>query len=460
MEKLNKNTDNNDNKDNKEENTDKNKKTNENLSEEEKEYKQNISDMVDALLDKDLGIKQNAYNMLKSEITQSTGSMTSIPKPLKFFREHYSRLRDAYTNEANSNPNSEGKKIYGDLLSILVLVTDTEDTSLQFVLENNLTDFYEWGQEYVRSLSGEITTEYLKRLDEDKPFDDIIALVDKVSSTLIKSNNENEAVDLLVELDLVDNIKQLCNATNYKKICSYLLAISNFAADSTEQKKILEIVFEIYKKNDEHTNALRVALKLKDKVLIKSVFQNCPTKSTKYQMAYILARTNTIIESDDLDDDISEIIKNLKTSDTFKLLGRSLDILQPKHPEDIFKSHLEDKKEGIQLESYKINMSTSIVSAFINAGFGTESLLSKKDDEWLAKNKEEGLLCALAGLGLVNKWDIECGPNEVEKFMDVNEMDPFKRGGFNIALGIMNSGVVDDNATCLAILSEQTKDKK
>ena len=67
---------------------------------------------------------------------------------------------------------AEAQKLLGDFLCILVLVTDTQDTSLQYILENGLTNFSEWGQELVRSLSGEITTEYLKRLDESKPSDD------------------------------------------------------------------------------------------------------------------------------------------------------------------------------------------------------------------------------------------------------------------------------------------------
>lgn len=55
-------------------------------------------------------------------------------------------------------------------------------------------------------------------------------------------------------------------------------------------------------------------------------------------------------------------------------------------------------------------MAYSIASSFINAGFGTEVLLSKKDSDWIFKNKEEGLTCMLAGLGLVNIWDYLEGP--------------------------------------------------
>lgn len=433
------------------------------LSVEEEEIKKNIDEMVGALLDSELEIKRNAYNMLKKEITTATGTMTSIPKPLKFIRFHYKKLKEAYELEKEKNLNSEVQKLYGDILCILVLVTDTEETSLKYILENNLSNYYEWGNELVRSISGEITTEYLKRLDEDKEFDDLIKLVSATVKVLIDSHNENEAIDLLVELDLIDDIKNFCSETNYKKFCTYLLSIANYAAESSEQKKILEVVFEVYTKYNEFVNSLRVAIKLKEKMYIKSTITRCSDKATQYQMAFLLAKSNIFFESSDLEPEMLDIMRNLKTSEYFRELGRSLDIIEPVHPEQIYKSHLEEKKEGVQLESLKINTSTSIVSSFINAGFGTEALLSKKDDkgiDWLSKNKEEGLLCALAGLGLVNLWDIECGPNEIEKYMDINEMNPYKRGGYNLALGILSSGVNDENNTALAILSEQTLDKK
>jgi hypothetical protein len=69
-------------------------------------------------------------------------------------------------------------------------------------------------------------------------------------------------------------------------------------------------------------------------------------------------------------------------------------------------------------------------------------------------------LSLLAGLGMVNMWDIDLGPNELEKYMSNNEMDPYKRGGYNIGLGIISSGVRDENFIAFGILSDQLKDKK
>jgi 26S proteasome regulatory subunit N1 len=427
------------------------------LAPEDEELQKNIKDMVEGLLDQDIDIQLNSYNLLKSEIISSTGTMTSIPKPLKYAKIFYERIKQAYKEEMLENR----RKILGDILCVLAVVVEKkdDDTSLRYILENSLTEFPHWGQELVRIVSGEVCTEYLKRLDEEKPFDDLKNLTGLIIEKLIETQNENEAIDLLVEMDLVDDIKNYCKDTNFKRICNYLVAMSNYSADSSEQKKILEIVYEIYTKYSEYTEALVIAIKLKEQLYIKSTIVGCNDKFKQLQMAFLLARSRCFIQSDSLSSELQDIIKNVHSSKYVKKIGQYLDILKPKNPEEIFKSHLEEKKDGIQLESSKINMSTGIVNGLINAGFCKECLLDSKED-FLTKNKEEGLLCSLASIGLINIWDIESGANEIEKFMDSNEVNPYKRGGYNLGLGIISSNVYDDNNVAFALLEEQVKDKK
>jgi 26S proteasome regulatory subunit N1 len=210
----------------------------------------------------------------------------------------------------------------------------------------------------------------------------------------------------------------------------------------------------------EYPNALRMAIKINDSKFINQTFFNCEDVNMQKQLAFILGRQKIYLQKDDMPNELLSIISNLKISEYYKRLGRELNVLDPKHPEEVFKSHLEEKKSSdAKLDSYKINMATSIASAFINAGFGTESLLTKEKD-WLGRNKDEGVLSLLAGLGMVNMWDIESGPNELEKYMSNNEMDPHKRGGYNIGLGVISSGIRDENFIAFGILSDQLKDKK
>lgn len=419
--------------------------------------------MVAALYDKDAEIQLNSFNLIKSQVVNSTSSMTSIPKPLKFLRLHYEELKEFYVKNYE-NTNKDFKYHLSDLLAVLVMVvSNTEDTVLYWVLKGNRKNLCDWGLEFIRTLSGNIGEEFNKRIDEELPYEDLYEFVAIIIPYLINTHSESEAVDLLLEVEKLETIMEFVNQNNYKRICLYLMTSSNYAADSDEMKCILEIAFNIYVKFKESTNALRVAIKLNNMVLIKQVFFNCENKTIQKQLAFILAKQRVWIEDQEIynDNEIQEIISNLKLSEYFKKLGKDLDVTDPKHPEDIFKSHLEETKGSeAKLDSYKMNMASSIASSFINAGFSTESLLSKKDSDWFSRNKEEGVLNLLAGLGLVNMWDIECGPNELEKYMSSNEMDPNKRAGYNIGLGIISSGVRDENNLAFALLSNQINDKK
>ena len=138
-----------------------------------------------------------------------------------------------------------------------------------------------------------------------------------------------------------------------------------------------------------------------------------------------------------------------------------MELLEPKHPEDVFKSHLEDKKvqNSKKIESSKINMAYSIASAFINAGFGTEVLLSKKDSDWIYKNKEQGIQCLLSGIGLINIWDYLEGPNKVYELAGKKETDIYKRTGRNIGLGVCLCGIHDENDVAVAVLLDELSDK-
>jgi len=193
---------------------------------------------------------------------------------------------------------------------------------------------------------------------------------------------------------------------------------------------------------------------------IKQTFFNCENYTLQKQMAFILAKQRIFLIKEDMPGDLQTIISNLKLSEYFKKLAQELDLIEPKTPEDVIKSHLEEKKtNSTGADSYKMNMAYSIVSSFVNAGFGKESLLSKNDSDWISRNKEEGLTSLIAGLGLVNLWDIDLGPNQLERYMSSDERDPNKRAGYNIGVGIISSGVRDENNIAYALLVEQLNDK-
>ena len=75
--------------------------------------------MVEGLFLSDYDLRINSYNMIKHEITTSTSSMTSIPRPLKFIRMHFEEIKDFYDKFI---PASDKDKEYKLMLSYLISV--------------------------------------------------------------------------------------------------------------------------------------------------------------------------------------------------------------------------------------------------------------------------------------------------------------------------------------------------
>ena len=108
-------------------------------------------------------------------------------------------------------------------------------------------------------------------------------------------------------------------------------------------------------------------------------------------MAFMIGRQRTPYETDD--DDLNQIISQEKLSEHYKQLAKDLDQVEPKHPDVIFKTHLEERKlNDIQLDSAKQNLAQTYANAFINAALCNDQLIcNKKDsDDWVFKNKDEG----------------------------------------------------------------------
>ena len=429
--------------------------------------------MVEGLFLSDYDLRINSYNMLKHEITTSTSSMTSIPRPLKFIRTHFTEIKNFYEKFI---PATEKDKTYklmlSDLISVILTVVSEKDeegnelTILSYVLSGTRKDITSWGIEYVRSLCSDIGQEYNIRLEKGEPINELIDLVKMFAPYLIKQHCESDAIDLLIEVESLDEIKNFINENNYKKVCLYLLSIANYSADTDEYRNILELVYNIYfDKFGQYIDAMRVAIKIGNILYIKQTFIKCKDLLTKMQLGFILAQEGIFLDEEDtkikIDNKIIDIMRNYKLTEYFKVLAKTLELLEPKHPEDVFKSHLEDKKSQNtkKIESYKINMAYSIASSFINAGYGTEVLLSKKDSDWIYKNKEEGIQCLIAGMGLVNVWDYLEGPNKVYELAGNKEQDTFKRSGRNIGLGLSLCGIKEENDLAIAVLLEELLDK-
>jgi 26S proteasome regulatory subunit N1 len=83
----------------------------------------------------------------------------------------------------------------------------------------------------------------------------------------------------------------------------------------------------------------------------------------------------------------------------------------------------------------------------VNAGYGKDLLMSSasasdKNENWVYKNKEQGMTAAAASLGMILLWDIDQGLTQIDKYMDAGD-DYIVAGGY-MAMGIVNSGVKNE----------------
>lgn len=90
------------------------------------------------------------------------------------------------------------------------------------------------------------------------------------------NNAEHDAIDLLLIVDKLEDIKGYVNDNNFAKVNMYLSAVCGYSTDQDELVKILTILYDIALKHSEYTIALRIAIKLDDHEKIKEVFNECP----------------------------------------------------------------------------------------------------------------------------------------------------------------------------------------
>lgn len=420
------------------------------MSEEDKQKKEELDLLAQRAQDSDPGVAKLALQTIVSELKTSTSSMTSVPKPLKFLRPHYSALVEHYSKL----PDSDLKKFFADILSILSTTMQKEGTrqSLKYRLEGTKEGLTSWGHEYIRNLAGEITEEYRERVEKSGDTKVLLDLVDEIVPFNMKHNAENEAIDLLCETDRIENITALCDEATCGKVCLYLQGLSAFAATQADKVTYLKVCVDLYLKYKVYPQALRIAFKLNDTKVVAQVFAACEDRLVQKQMAFMISRRKFNHDFDE-DDELKEIASGESLSKYFIILAKELDVLEPKLPEQIYKSHLEEKRSAAVLDSAKQNLASSFVNAFVNAGFCKDELMTVNDSKWVYKNKEMGMMSTVGSLGALLLWGIDEGLTQIDKYQW--STDPHLKAGALLAFGLVTTGVKNECDPAWALLGEQ-----
>ncbi|GKY94063.1 proteasome regulatory particle base subunit [Mayamaea pseudoterrestris] len=474
------------------------------MSDEDKILKERLETCVSTLINENqeaavtIPIRLKALEVIVTELRTSTSSMTSVPKPLKFLRPHFGVLKTLYTefeggSDALDIDGLELRARLADVLAVLALTMGTpeERESLSFklksakdhkaLLDRGAESKYlddslgSWGHEFVRTLAGEIGQEYAARVvdgadpDDDVAFEDLFQMVDDIVPFHLTHNAEAEAVDLLIEVQRLTKLLELdaVDEKNFNRICLYLTKTAAYISDPDDVEEMLETAYEIFRKQGHYFDALRVTLKMGRTGNITGLLKDCEDALVRKQMCMLLGRHRVNYEVDESEieaDDVAvlnELIGNEKLSEHFIKLAQDLDVMDPKTPEDIYKSHLAEtagfsrrRETGAQVDSARANLASTFVNAFVNAGFGQDKLMTP-NNEWLYKNKDHGMLSAAASLGMILLWNVEEGLTQVDKFLYSSE--EYVKAGAALAVGILSSGVRNDADPALALLTEHVE---
>nr|CAI5859800.1 unnamed protein product [Callosobruchus analis] len=338
--------------------------------------------------------------MLKYLIRTATTSMTSVPKPLKYLAPYYDLLKATHVKSTNLDI----KKSLADVISILAMGTAGGEEAkknrecLKYCLLGTMKNIGDWGHEYIRQLEKEIVQQWPHNCETSSTM--LMPLINDILTFNCTHHAEIQACDLLMEIDLLAMLPEYMSRNTYERV-------------------------------------------------------------TLYQLAFICARHVYPVELDpEIEgyDELTNILSNSHLSSYFLTLARELDIMEPKAPEDIYKTWLEPVPPritvlGEHLDSARQNLASSLVNGFANAGFGSDKLLTVDGgNKWIYRNKEHGMLSATASLGLLHLWDVDGGLTPIDKYL--YSTDDYIKSGALLALGIVNCRVKNECDPALALLGD------
>lgn len=427
------------------------------LSDEDKALQDELNMLVQRLKEDDTELYLSALESLRTQIRASTTSMTSVPKPLKFLRPHYAALKEIYEKIVEK----ETKQFCADIISILAMTMSEERDCLRYRLLGSREEIGSWGHEYVRHLAGEISLDWSDLTDEDEAKKkELLTLTNEIVPYHMKHNAEAEACDLLMEIEHLELLINYVDEDAFPRVCLYLTSCVPYVPEP-ENTNLLKTSLSIFRKFGRYPESMRLAMQLNDLTIMGELFKECKDTAVRKQMAFMVGRQQIFLELDELMEDyedLVEIMSNTNLTNQFLALGRELDIMEPKTPDDIYKSHLDNARPsfgpGSTVDSARQNLASSFVNGFVNAAFGEDKQIMKDGNKWLYMNKEHGMMSAMASLGVILLWDVDGGLTHIDKYLYSSE-DYIKAGAL-LACGIVNSGMRNECDPALALLCDFT----
>ena len=441
----------------------------EELSEEDQKLKDDLEALVETLNQPDQPEEDylTALSTMKNFIKDSTTSMTAVPKPLKFLRPHYSLMTELYEKWSTKGVAVKLLLQLADIISVLAttLSDDGKRESLKYRLLASDDTISDWGHEYMRHLALEIGESYQANLGSDEAH--VARLVDlslHIVPFFLKHNAEADAVDLLLEIENIEKLPQYLDNSTYARVCLYMVSCVPLLAPP-DDTAFLHTAYSIYLTHNQLTQALTLAIKLDNEDLIKQVFDSTEDLLVHKQLGFILSQQYNRFKYPGDNEETQEIISNVKLPEFYAYLVEELNLLEPKVPEDIYKSHLEDSRYvyGLgSIDSAKQNLAASFVNAFLNFGYGTDKLILQSGESetksWIYRTKASGMISATASIGSIYQWNIDEGLPALDRYTYSND-DVIKAGSI-LGTGIISANINDEAEVSLGLLQEYVLDPK
>lgn len=328
---------------------------------------------------------------------------------------------------------------------------------LSLVLTYHQEPLAEWGTEYIRALAGEVGLEHQKMVEEDLSPDELVTLIDSIIEYDFAHNAEFEALDLLIEVGQVSKAVPFITADTALRCGKYLLACATYL-DVEEQEALYRSAVDMLLAHGHHAYAVIAALKLpamtplsdadaasdaaeagevdvtapyaaRDLTVLRCFAAVAEDEAAQRQLGYILGSQRVYLPAVEARyAAAAEPMGNVALSQQFLELAKDLDVLEPKAPADVYKEHLEDRGVAMRrahgtpaYDSAMQNLSATMVNAFVNLGFGKDTLLLGADgaasnSEWLFRHKDAGLTTAAASVGMLSLWNVEEGFSTTDKY--------------------------------------------
>ena len=155
------------------------------------------------------------------------------------------------------------------------------------------------------------------------------------------------------------------SSLHFQRVCLYLTSCVPYVPDP-ENTNLLKTAMKIFRDQKQYPQTMRLALQINDSDVVREIFDECQDQLTQKQLVFMLARQQHFLELDETeyDVDVIENMSNANLNHHFLNLARELDILEPKTPDDVYKTHLDNVRTfgGSSVDSARQNLASSFVN--------------------------------------------------------------------------------------------------